>query len=122
MKTFTISLLLFLSLMSFGQGEKNIKQQTGSLKAGIGFPAIISNFTFKDYYKGTFDVDILYQYNVFKGLTVGGGFKSNMFQFESYSSSDSNRYPVFMATPILKIGFEQTCKCIGWNQNPIDNE
>lgn len=100
-------LLILLSLSTSGLTQNNEEQPKGSLKVGIAFPVIASNYSFRALYKGIFDVEGLYQYNVYKGLTVGGGVKFDMFKYRSLAFSDSVRFPIIMTTPMAKLSYEK---------------
>ena len=104
MNKLAVILLLLFAFSAFTQNEE---QPKGSLKAGIAFPVLTSNYVFKSLYKGIFDIEALYQYNVFKGITVGGGIKVDMFKYRSLAFSDSVRFPVIMISPMAKLSYER---------------
>ena len=80
----------------------------GSLTADVGIPAQGKNASFGRVMNGLFNGGVGYQYNIFKGLTVGIGVKYSYFIINTFALNNANwRGGLHMPSAYGKIGYEK---------------
>ncbi len=73
-----LSLLLFLGVF-YQSINAQIIEPKGSFSVDIGIPTAERNVAFSNILEGLFNGGVGYQYNIYKGLSIGGGAKYSYF-------------------------------------------
>lgn len=98
--------LIFISSSVFGQ--EKVFEPTGSLSVDVGIPAQGRNESFGRVMNGLFNGGINYQYNVFKGLTLGVGLKHSYFIINTFALNNASwRGGLHMPSAYGKVGYEK---------------
>ena len=109
MKKLIFSLLL-LFILSGVYSQRKVQQSKGSFKMDLCLPNTVANYAFNRIYNGLVDVTAYYQYNVFNGLTVGGGLRYAYFMIDQFYVSnpkDKIEGGLHMPSAFLKVGYEK---------------
>jgi hypothetical protein len=104
--------LVFIFIFNFGLNgfaqSNKVFEPTGSLSFDLGIPAQGRNVSFGRVMNGLFNGGFNYQYNVFKGLTVGVGLKYSFFIINSFALNNANwRGGLHMPSVYGKLGYER---------------
>ena len=104
-KSVCFYLLLFTTTISLSQIGTS---QKGSLSIDIGIPTSERNLAFKHVLEGLFNGGVTYQYNVYKGLTVGVGGKYSFFVNDRFALNQSTgKGGLHIPAGYLKVGYEK---------------
>lgn len=91
-----------------GFGQTKIFEPTGSFSIDVGIPAQGKNESFGRVMNGLFNGGATYQYNVYKGLTVGVGLKYSYFIINTFALNNVNwRGGLHIPAAFGKIGYEK---------------
>ena len=111
-KTVLYSFIIFCSLCLesannlYAQGLSY--QPEGSFTLDIGIPTGEKNVAFSSILEGLFNGGVGYQYNVFKGLTVGAGGKYSFFTNNRFALKQSvGKGGLHIPSAYLKVGYEK---------------
>ncbi|MBD3636781.1 MAG: hypothetical protein HUJ25_05510 [Crocinitomicaceae bacterium] len=105
---YLVILSLFIVPLSVSGQQNKMFEPTGSLSIDIGIPAQGKNESFGRVMNGLFNGGINYQYNVFKGLTIGVGVKYSYFIINTFALDNANwRGGLHMPSVYGKIGYER---------------
>jgi len=98
--------LLLSSEVSFSQ-SMNIEPK-GSLTVDIGIPTNEQNRAFDNVLEGLFNGGVGYQYNLYKGLTVGGGLKYSFFINDRFALNQTiGTGAMHIPAVYAKVGYEK---------------
>ncbi|UKN02669.1 hypothetical protein K6119_03970 [Paracrocinitomix mangrovi] len=101
-------LLVFLFAFNQLNAQTKVFEPKGSLSIDVGIPAQGKNESFGRVMNGLFNGGINYQYNVYKGLTIGLGAKYSYFIVNSFALNNVNwRGGLHMPALYGKIGYEK---------------
>lgn len=104
------TLLLLIGFWSYNALSQSNKvfEPKGSLSIDVGIPAQGKNESFGRVMNGLFNGGINYQYNVYKGLTIGLGTKYSFFIINTFALNNANwRGGLHMPSVYGKIGYEK---------------
>lgn len=103
--------IIFTSLFLFVFGgifsQRQVQQSKSSFKIDLCLPNTVANYAFNRIHNGLADVSMYYQYNVFNGLTVGGGLRYAYFMIDQFSVSNPISGGLHMPSAFLKVGYEK---------------
>ena len=115
---FTLLLCSFLFVSSLLSQTKTFSPK-GSFSIDLGVPTKAKNTAFGTVMEGLLNMGVDYRYNVYKGLTVGGGLKYSFFTMNSFAFN-SNQITGSYHLPggYLMLGFERfTTERVSFNGN-----
>ena len=110
-KAFYRALLSFVLLVcliqkSYSQGLSY--QPKGSFSVDVGIPTKEKNLAFNRVLEGLFNGGVSYQFNVFKGLTIGAGSKYSFFINDRFALDNSvGKGGLHIPSMFLKVGYEK---------------
>jgi len=105
-KIFTLVFFMTFYPAGFSQ-ETNFKPE-GSFSIDLGIPANGKNPSFGRVMEGLFNGGVGYQYNIFGGLTIGGGLKYSYFIINSFAISNADwGGGLHMPAASFKIAYER---------------
>ncbi|MBN4072605.1 hypothetical protein JYT74_01065 [Crocinitomix catalasitica] len=102
--------LLFICILFTGT-SLNAQDETfspkGAVSVDVGIPTLSENFAFRRVLTGLFNGGIGYQYNLFKGLTLGGGLKFSFFTINPSAVQADWTGGVYIPAAYARLGFEK---------------
>lgn len=106
--------ILFIISSLFVLSKKELKAQglsyqpKGSFTIDVGIPTSEKNVAFSNILEGLFNGGVGYQYNVYKGLTVGGGAKYSFFTNDRFALKNTvGKGGLHIPSLYLKVGYEK---------------
>lgn len=104
----TLLILLFLFVFNNSYSQVNSFQPKGSFTTNIGIPTNEKNEAFNAVMEGLFKGGIGYQYNVYKGLTVGGGARYSFFINNQFAlNKTAGKGCIHVPAIYFKLGYER---------------
>lgn len=101
-----LSLLFVQCVISNAQGSSY--QPKASFTVDIGIPTKEKNFAFNTVLEGLFNGGVGYQYNIYKGLTVGAGAKYSFFINDRFALGSSvGKGGLHIPSVFFKVGYEK---------------
>lgn len=98
--------LLFAGLQV--QAQEKAYEPKGSFSVDVGIPALGQNYSFKRIMEGLFNGGVTYQYNLFKGITVGAGAKYSFFDMNTFALNNADwRGGLHMPAGYLRLAYEK---------------
>ena len=105
---YLFALSLSLLLVSAVHSQTKVFEPKGSLSIDVGIPAQGKNEAFGRVMNGLFNGGINYQYNVYKGLTLGLGVKTSFFVINPFALNNAEWGGGLHAPGVYgKIGYEK---------------
>lgn len=101
-----IFVFLFLFVFS-ANGQNKVYEPTGSISVDVGIPAQGRNEAFGNVMNGLFNGGVAYQYNAFKGLTIGVGVKYSFFILNSFVFNNTLTGGYHAPSVFGKVGYEK---------------
>jgi hypothetical protein len=102
---------IFIVLIGFNSSFLNAQgsfDPKGSLSVDIGIPTAERNIAFRSVLEGLFNGGITYQYNVYKGLTVGAGANYSFFSNNQFALNKTiGKGGLHIPAVALKVGYEK---------------
>lgn len=105
LKPFLLAVCITLGLSSYSQNETFSPK--GAISVDVGIPTLSQNFAFRRTMTGLFNGGIGYQYNVFKGLTVGAGAKFSFFTVNPSTVPAGWTGGVYLPAVYGRLGYEK---------------
>lgn len=111
-KTFAYHLIIFCFIFVGGRhmliAQGLSYQPEGSFTLDVGIPTAEKNVAFNSILEGLFNGGAGYQYNVYKGLTVGAGAKYSFFTNNRFALKQSvGKGGLHIPSVFLKVGYEK---------------
>lgn len=103
------SILVAIVCLSLFQlnAQQRVRQSKGSFKVDLCLPNTVANYAFDRVHNGLGDASVYYQYNVYEGLTIGGGVRYAYFMIDQFSVSNPITGGLHFPAGYLKVGFEK---------------
>jgi hypothetical protein len=104
--------LVFISFFIGQKKDANAQglsyQPKGSFSIDIGIPTSERNIAFSNILEGLFNGGLGYQYNIYKGLTVGAGAKYSFFTNDRFALKQTvGKGGLHIPSVYLKLGYEK---------------
>lgn len=99
---------LFVTMNNYGYSQNFSFQPKGSFSLDIGIPTKEKNVAFSSVLEGLFNGGANYQYNIYKGLTVGAGVKYSYFTNNRFALKQTiGKGGLHIPAVYLKVGYEK---------------
>jgi len=97
----------FVSITHYAWSQ-SFYQPKGSFSVDVGIPTSERNYAFNTVLEGLFNGGVGYQYNLYKGLTVGSGVKYSFFTNNRFGLQQSvGKGGLHMPSFYVKLGYEK---------------
>jgi hypothetical protein len=105
LRSLLLALVLSAGTISFAQDETFSPK--GALSVDVGIPTLAENYGFRRTMTGLFNGGIGYQYNLFKGITLGAGAKFSFFTINPSAVQADWKGGVYIPAPYARLGYEK---------------
>lgn len=106
--TFILFCLLLLMANNSAKSQGLSYQPEGSFTVDVGIPTGEKNVAFSSILEGLFNGGVGYQYNIYKGLTIGAGAKYSFFTNNRFALKQTvGEGGLHIPAAYLKVGYEK---------------